>query len=112
MKLLVGKFSTERNMQSVSRLPVGEAVGCRCEDMKALPVALITVASIGIVSLIGIGLFFALLPTKTKISPQAATFETTIMPITSTRKMGSKLIRYLTMEMGNQSLERIKENER
>ncbi|KRZ14824.1 Retrovirus-related Pol polyprotein from transposon TNT 1-94 [Trichinella zimbabwensis] len=84
MKLLVGKFSTERNMQSVSRLPVGEAVGCRCEDMKALPVALITVASIGIVSLIGIGLFFALLPTKTKISPQAATFETTIMPITST----------------------------
>ncbi|KRZ97841.1 hypothetical protein T08_12753 [Trichinella sp. T8] len=52
--------------------------------MKALPVALITVASIGIVSLIGIGLFFALLPTKTKISPQTATLETTIMPITST----------------------------
>ncbi|KAL1241073.1 Tripartite motif-containing protein [Trichinella spiralis] len=83
-KFLVGKFSTERDKQSVSRLPVGEAVRCRCEDMKALPVALITVASIGIVSLIGIGLFFALLPTKTKISPQTATLETTIMPITST----------------------------
>ncbi|KRZ27903.1 hypothetical protein T4B_12050 [Trichinella pseudospiralis] len=84
MKLLVGKFATERDMQSVSSLPVEEASRWLCEDMKALPVALITVASIGIVSLIGIGLFFALLPTKTKISPQAATFETTIMPITST----------------------------